>query len=86
MKKIYKYELLLQDEQVVQIPHKPQILSVQIQKGIICVWALVDTTYSDVAYIFEIIGTGNPVDNFIREYLGTVQDGSMVWHVFYRRS
>lgn len=85
MEKIYKYELKLQAEQVVQMPHKPEILSVQIQRGVICVWALVNTTYSDVAYIFEIIGTGNPVDSMLRKYLGTVQDGSMVWHVFYRR-
>lgn len=84
MKKIYKYELDIRGEQVVQMPHNPEILSVQMQGEVICVWALVNTTYNDTAYIFEIFGTGDTIDNFIREYVGTVQDRSMVWHVFYR--
>lgn len=74
-----------------------QPLSVQIQNGIICLWAVVDVPEigrPDQRFdplmtrrqLF-VYGTGREISNYEkREYLGTVQRGALVWHVFQLRT
>lgn len=85
MKKIYKYELTVTDHWIIQVPvgeFKP--LSVQYRNGKLCLWALVTPSeYVRYAHIY-IHGTGNPVEDADnQEYIGTAQNGSAVWHVFW---
>ncbi len=46
-------------------------------------WFLVDPKKETTKAIFKVIGTGNEFDN-TKEwgYLGTWQDGPLVWHLF----
>lgn len=83
MNVIYKYVLRLIDTQKVAIPSKALVLSVQEQRGEICLWALVETEDPKVVWTVDIYGTGTPIEKD-GTYLGTVQMETFVWHIFKR--
>lgn len=90
MKTIYKYPLLITDSQVIRMPAGARILCCQMQtggpaKGDVCLWAEVDTDRPHVNRTILIAGTGNPFPEKLpekRSYIGSVQDGVFVWHVY----
>lgn len=84
MKVIHKYELKVTDSQFIRLPIGAEILTVQMQHGKPCMWALVNTSETIGAINIEIYGTGNTIHDAQREYIGTFQmeDGYLVWHVF----
>lgn len=84
METIYKYELAITDNQVVQMPIDAKILTVQTQHGKPWMWALVNPEYPLVKRNFETYGTGHRVPTLGITYIGTyqVEDGSLVFHVF----
>ena len=84
MKVIYKYELS-EHRMTFSIPAHAEVLCVQVQRGMPCLWMLVDTYYGDVGAkdrTFVIEGTGNEFEGHNIKYIGTVQQGVYVWHVF----
>lgn len=61
------------------------VLCVQMQNDTPMLWALVDPdpTLSIQMRRFEIVGTGHPCDDLDPDrYVGTVQIGPLVWHIF----
>lgn len=44
MRTVYKYPLLILDEQEVELPFGAHILTVDVQRGEPCLWALVEST------------------------------------------
>ena len=84
MNTIYKYTLELIDEQAVKMPEGAVILCAQIQNGVLCLWARVWSESPLESRIFFIIGTGGPfpASNRPPKYIGTVQAGVFVWHIF----
>lgn len=85
MKKIYKYELDISDYFYVTMPKGAEVLTVQIQNSIPCVWALVDTNNIEETYVFRIFGTGQRMpDDFSGKYIGTFQliSGNIVFHLY----
>lgn len=86
MMTIWKYPLEITDEQTIELPQRSEILSVQMQNGVPTIWALVDPKAPGpkVKQKIGIFGTGNPIDGvlFKQAFIGTVQQGSLVWHVF----
>ena len=83
MKTIYKYPLKLDDEQTIKLPAYSKPLTVQVQHGIVTLWALVDDRNEAKEYHVRIHGTGNPATSADpKDYLGTVQLDGFVWHVF----
>ena len=97
MKTIHKYILRLEDEQKIQLPQDSTILSVVEQYGQLVLYVLkdADAVAGSPADIVEvrIYGTGNPISddlmNLVPEFtfLGTLntEQGTLIWHVFYRR-
>jgi hypothetical protein len=84
MKTIYKYEIGF-PRSVILLPAACTILSCQIQRGTIFVWAEVNPDEPDVEVEFECFGTGHslpPDHHEYLTYLNTVQDGPLVWHVY----
>lgn len=82
---ILKYTIRVIGAQRIELPDGFRPLSVQVQGEQICLWAMVDK-FSQLKskYTFYITGTGQPCANFdAYTYLGTVQQGMFVWHVFY---
>lgn len=82
---IWKYDLDTQDEVVLDIPKGAEILTVQMQFGKPCMWVMVDPKADKEHRVFEIVGTGNPMEiNEERQYVATYQlmQGALVFHVF----
>lgn len=97
MKRIYKYPLDVTDIQDVRMPMGAVVLSVAVQRNVICVWAEVDEESASEAIFrrFRIYATGVTMDDHDKypHFLGTVQllNGDFVFHVFndrveYKRS
>lgn len=84
---IWKYELTVAEYQTVEMPVDAEILTVQMQGDVLCLWALVSPDAELAPRSIEVFGTGHPIEysagNY-RRYIGTVQmhGGSLVWHVF----
>ena len=82
MKTIYKYELKLVQKQVISVPSNSKILTVQLQKDRIVLYAEVDTDNFLVPRVINIIGTGQTLPDLPLEYISTVQIGEFVWHIY----
>lgn len=86
---IWKYPLAVTDTQSVSMPKGAKILTVQIQRGEACLWALVEPDNPTETRIIEIFGTGHPIPDGAakREHIGTFQlpELGLVFHVFERK-
>jgi hypothetical protein len=86
MKTIYKYPLTPAIKQHIPLPKDAEILTVQVQKGDICLWASVNTHNHIKERCIEIYGTGHeiPDDGMERKYISTFQldGGSLIYHTF----
>ena len=83
---ILKYKLNASAIQQIEMPQGAKILCIQVQNGVPCIWALVDTGSFLTKRTFEIFGTGQaiPDDVIKRNYIGTFQldNGDLVFHCF----
>ena len=67
------------------MPKGAEILTIQIQDGIPCLWALVDPDQKTESKTIIVLGTGDTISKLDRkEYIGTYQErqGMFVWHAF----
>lgn len=83
-KKIFKYELDGVTRQTIIMPEGATILSAQIQKGRLCLWASVDLDGGPDHREFVLVGTGEDAPPEPSKYLATIQvsGGSVVLHLF----
>lgn len=81
-KKIFKYPLALIGQQTVEMPTTAVLLSVQLQGLDICLWALVQPDLPKSKRVIMIYGTGEAINANDHIFIGTVQIGLYVWHVF----
>ncbi len=83
---IWKYELF-EDTNSIDVPIDYEILDVQIQNKKVQVWIKIDLNqpFSRIL-VFNIFGTGINLPDDINTYkhISTLQDNSLVWHIFYR--
>ena len=83
MKTIFKFPLVVCDEITLNMPIGAEILTVQLQERVPCIWARVDPTRCSETRVFRIHGTGNPIPSWDKEiYIGTWQQEMFVWHLF----
>ncbi len=84
MRTIWKFPLLLQDHQTVKMPQFAKIISAQFQKGVLCLWALVDDEAPLEPRQIVICPTGGTRPDQYVNHIGTVQmaNGDLVWHIF----
>ena len=86
MKTIHKYELQITATQKVFLPAGSTILTVQMQNGNACMWAMVDTDNEYEHITIDMFGTGHPMGwSGQRRYISTIQieEGQLIFHVFY---
>ena len=82
MTTIYKYQIPY-DFTEVNIPEGAEILSMQLQNGIPCIWAMVDTGQPKIKRKFMIVGTGKELHPCVlHTFIGTYQVPGFVFHVF----
>lgn len=84
---VWKYPLAIADSQSIIMPVGAEILDVQVQGGIPCLWAMVDPTRPTEHVLVQTVGTGHTFFP-IGEYVGTYQvhNGTLVFHVFVSRT
>ena len=84
MSVIYKYPLAAMDEQKVAMPRGAHILCIDVQRGVYCLWALVDPEAEKEQRTFSIVGTGHQIADAARlDYIGSAQLGdALIFHVF----
>lgn len=86
MKTIFKYQLKVTDAQLLFLPKGAEILTVQVQNNIPCLWALIDPNeIAKEQHYIETYGTGTPINiEAEKRYIATYQlaGGMLVWHVF----
>lgn len=84
MDSIWKFQLEVTDEQLIEMPVDAEILDVQTQNGIPCLWARVDPTAEKIKRSIITHGTGHVVPETTGIYLGSYQmeEGMLVCHVF----
>jgi hypothetical protein len=89
MNTIFKYPLVITDEQKIKIPQGAVPLYVEFDgTNTLCLWCQVNTTVIKENCIIYIVGTGNPMPDKECEYIGSVKDTftyqytTFIWHVF----
>lgn len=92
MNVIWKFPLAIQGTQIVMMPkmysanlhvhHAAKILSIQVQAGVLMLWALVDPASPLEPRSIHLYGTGYPLARHALEFLATIQIGPLVWHLF----
>jgi hypothetical protein len=82
MRTIFKYPLEVTDTPVVRMPAGAEILTVQMQRGEACIWAIVDDAVPNVSRRLLVVGTGHGMPLDSGQYVGTFQTGALVFHVF----
>lgn len=83
MKKIYKYDITLCEYQLIEMPIGAEILSIGLQNDSIKLWAMVEPEqYKLQIRHILIVGTGQGISNDAKQFIGTVQQGAFVWHLF----
>mgnify|MGYP006921365538 CR=1 FL=1 len=77
---VFKYEV----QRKIEMPKGSEILCMQMQRGIPCIWAMVHQTKEMEIREFDIIGTGQAIiGDLIHKYIGTYQPTEfLVYHVF----
>lgn len=81
--KIFKYPLEIMDNEIA-MPTDSKILSVGKQNGRLFLWAMVNEQSTTGIRKITVVGTGWELNSSMarRPFLGTVQVGEYVWHVF----
>lgn len=85
MRTIWKYELdLLKDGGIndIAMPLHAKALTVQNQRGALCLWVECDPQEPMAERRFIIVGTGFSFCSDGMSYVGTLQDRQFVWHVY----
>lgn len=87
MKRVLKYELIVDDEAILEMPSSADVLHIGVQDpntpSVLQVWALVDDASPAIRHRFRVAGTGHPIpDADELEYVQSVQAPPFVWHVF----
>jgi hypothetical protein len=83
--RIWKYPLEVTDYQDIEMPQDAEILTVQVQRGTPCLWALVNPDKPREARRIFTVGTGHDARHIVGwHYVGTYQlhMGRLVFHVF----
>ena len=81
---IWKFQLDVKDEQLIQIPAGADILSVHCQHDVPTLWAKVDSNAPKKFRKVYIRGTGRGVIGEEGVFVDTclMAHGTLVWHVF----
>ena len=85
MKTIYKYELKVDDEQILVLPKGSTILTVQSIDNIPYIWVLIDLMMKETENRHILMyKTGGVIDVFEMKYIGTYQvyNGNGIFHTF----
>lgn len=82
---IWKYALAIEDEQVLELREGADALCVEVQRGVPCLWVLLDPAAPRQRRLILTAGTGHQRNDLAGErYIGTYlfAHENLVFHVF----
>lgn len=84
MRTIYKYPLLIKDEQELFLPIGANIIHVNVdpREQLITAWVIVETERPLEGRTIKCYGTGHILPESSETHLGTVMYAKGVWHYF----
>ena len=84
MRTVWKVELVIQEIQTVMLPERYEIISLMVQHGTPCLWAIVNPEHPKYGVRILIHGTGHPISDDAGEFLGSfmLTDGGFIGHVW----
>ena len=87
MRIIYKYPIIIHDHISIEMPQGAKVLTVQMQRGIPCIWATVDPDNEPATKYFRLAGTGHPITertSQLLKYIGSFQmeEETLIFHLF----
>lgn len=85
MYQVWKFPFNVTDRIAITMPKSARILSVDLQRGQPCVWALIDPEKPKRKRRFRLAGTGHPIPyEECERFVGTFQmrGGDLVFHLF----
>ena len=84
-KVVYKYTFPINDKFTLRLPQSHQILKVEYQKGVPCMWVLLDRRDKLLNFDFLIAGTGHLIKDKFLYHTSTFmnEEQTLVWHLFY---
>lgn len=85
METVWKYRVPFDDKFSLDMPRGAQILTMQLQDGVLTIWARVETENETEPRHFVLVGTGNPIpveDTRTLVYINTLQIAPFVFHLF----
>jgi hypothetical protein len=82
MSRVFKYEVPVADSFHIDMPANAQVLTVQIQKEKVCIWALVEDGNPLTRRAFRMAGTGHLIDKAWQLCYFQLLSGDLVFHVF----
>lgn len=87
---IWKYEIPIEDEFMLLLPATAVVLSVQVQRGVPVLWAVVESGHALIPRKFQLQGTGQPlgkcgpfIGTFQLESYRGVDNLGLVYHLFH---
>ncbi len=84
--RVWKYLLPFTGQNTIEMPIGSQVLSTQLQDGMIYLWVKAPDETSQEQRSFYVLGTGWEVPDECKDFIGTVQDRDLGWHVFERKT
>lgn len=78
---VWKYQVPFHTFTVHYIPGMVKPLTVQYQDGVPCLWVEVRHQAESAEHRFRWFGTGHPIPDDAL-YVGTLQEGPFVWHLY----
>lgn len=85
IKVVWKFEFEIIDKFEISMPRDCEILTVQVQNGTPCIWALVNPDVVQEKRVFRLAGTGHDIHYDMGvdyKYIGTFQLDVLVFHLF----
>jgi hypothetical protein len=86
MDTIWKFPFEIKDDIEIEMPSGAEILCLQMQGDMACIWAKVSDYAPKTIRHFQVFGTGHPLPLITqrRKYIGTFQllSGQLVFHLF----
>jgi len=85
---IWKFPIPQQDVFSIEVPKGAHLLTLQVQHGVPCLWAMVKPEAEKEIRRFWLIGTGHPIPDDLpgeeMKHLGSCQlaDGRLIFHLF----
>jgi len=84
MKTIWKFKFEINDNFELSMPKNAEILTIQIQNNIPCIWAIIDSDQLSEIRYFELYGTGHLLKESKKKYIGSFRmyNDSLIFHLF----